>query len=170
MLVLSVSKYPIWVGAEESATFTTYKLESPLATYAISFAISSLKASWADIKDEIIKHAKGGELPCAVAFEIAKALKIAAYELGKNADLLNIRLVKCQLGLFGYQPAKKIVKPLSDVDQDLKDAINHSLPDGKLSCKDAWEIAARFEITKVKVSNACEAIKIKIKECQLGAF
>ena len=39
-----------------------------------------------------------------------------------------------------------------------------------LAEKKAWEIAKRFEISKMKVSSVCEQLKIKIKPCQLGAF
>ena len=46
-------------------------------------------------------------LPCAVAFDIASTLGVSPLEVGKNADLLEIPLIKCQLGLFGYQPNKK---------------------------------------------------------------
>lgn len=122
------------------------------------------------IKDEILKCTKDEKLPCAVAFEIAKALRILPYEVGKTADLMNFKLTKCQLGLFGYQPQKKIVEPQDNINQEIKDAISQTIDHGRLSCKHAWEIAARFNIRKMAVSSACETMGIKIKECQLGAF
>ena len=97
-----------------------------------------------------------------------KGKRIAA--VGKSADLLNLRLNKCQLGLFGYQPNKKIVKPQEGANQELKDAIAGSLTEGKLTCKAAWDIASRFAVPKMTVSSACEAGGIKISTCQLGAF
>ena len=48
-----------------------------------------------------------GELPCALAFDIAGKNNVAPKEVGVALDVLNIRLTKCQLGLFGYQPKKK---------------------------------------------------------------
>lgn len=124
----------------------------------------------ASIKNEIIKQTKNQKLPCAVAFEIAGILKISPDQVGKTADLMNFKLTKCQLGLFGYQPQKKIVKPLNNVKGDVKDAISHALARGRLSCKEAWDIAARFQVSKMTVSGVCEATGIKIKDCQLGAF
>ncbi len=79
-------------------------------------------------------------------------------------------LVKCQLGLFGYTPSKKIVAPKAPENQNLERAIADSLIDGDLSCDKAWEIARRFDVSKMTVSAACEQLKIKIKPCQLGAF
>lgn len=122
------------------------------------------------IKDNILEKAKGGKLPCAVAFKIADEVNKPPAEIGKTVDLMNFRLVKCQLGLFGYTPAKKIVKPKSPDNPRLEDAIRAALADEKLSCRDAWEIARKFQVAKMTVSAACEALNIKIKPCQLGAF
>jgi len=122
------------------------------------------------IENEIIKRAKNSQLPCAVAFEIVKNLGVSADQVGMNVDFLNIRLTKCQLGLFGYEPDKKIVKPQNEIKPDLKDAILNTLTDEKLSCKNAWEIASRLNVGKMTVSGTCETLKLKIKPCQLGAF
>ena len=122
------------------------------------------------IKDKILKNIKNDELSCAVAFEIAKDLQVAAGEIGVTLDLLNFKLNKCQLGLFGYKPNKKIVKSQSPINKDLKDAISNALVDGKLTCKSAWDIGSGFNVHKMTVSDTCEAMNIKISRCQLGAF
>lgn len=122
------------------------------------------------IKDQLDRRAKNKKLPCAVAFKITDDINVSPAEVGKTADLLEIELVKCQLGLFGYTPEKKIVKPKTSQNQDLESAIGASLVDGKLSCEKAWEIARNFDVPKMDVSAACEALNIKITPCQLGAF
>lgn len=122
------------------------------------------------IKNEILKQTKNEKIPCAVAFEIAKVLRISPEKVGKTADLMNFKLTKCQLGLFGYQPKKKIVNPQENIKEDVKNAISDSLAQGRLSCKKAWDIAHRFHVGKMTVSGACEALGIKINDCQLGAF
>ena len=122
------------------------------------------------IEEEILTHGKNKEIPCAVAFEIARTLKVNPDAVGMTADLMNFKLTKCQLGLFGYQPQKKIVKHPDRVTEDLKNAIADHLVQGRLSCRRAWEIATGLKIGKMKVSGACEAMDVKITECQLGAF
>ncbi len=62
------------------------------------------------IKNEILKQNKDGKLPCLVAFKIANELRVSPAEVGETVDLLNFRLAKCQLGLFGYKPQKKSLK------------------------------------------------------------
>ena len=122
------------------------------------------------IKSKIIELAKEGELPCAVAFKIAKDKKVSPADVGKTLDLLDFRLVKCQLGLFGYLPEKKIVKAKPSENQELEDAIRAALVDERLSCRSSWDIAQQFNVPKMAVSAACEALELKMKPCQLGAF
>lgn len=116
------------------------------------------------------ERASGGDLPCAVAFSIAHELKAPAEEIGFTADSLEVRIVKCQLGLFGYRPQKRIVKPAASVASALKQSILEGLINDRLPCMAAWEIAERLSLPKMEVSAACEAMKVKISPCQLGSF
>ena len=122
------------------------------------------------IKYEILKHSLNSELSCVSAFLIAKELNVSPGKVGMTADLINCRLIKCQLGLFGYRPDKKITKPLKTANQNLKNTITDNLVEGKLACKFAWDIASRFKVNKMTISNICEGMNIKINECQLGVF
>ena len=122
------------------------------------------------ISQEIQMRLRKDALACAVAFDIAGKLGCAPAEVGRTADLLQISLVKCQLGLFGYKPQKKIVDSRMPQEPALGDAIRDGLVDDRLPCKTAWRIAAQFGVPKMTVSSACEALGIKIKPCQLGAF
>jgi hypothetical protein len=111
-----------------------------------------------------------GEIPCAVAFKVASELDVAPALVGKTADLLELRLKKCQMGLFGYEPNKRIVKPAETVSEVMESCIKRELTDNRLSCKKAWEIAEKLGVGKMAVSSACEHLGIKINACQLGAF
>jgi hypothetical protein len=122
------------------------------------------------IKNALQQQTKDNDLPCAVAFKIAETLQVSPFDVGKTADLMEMGLVKCQLGLFGYKPEKKIVKPKAPQQPGLEQTIRDSLLDGKLPCSKAWEIAKNHDLSKMAVSGICEHLKIKIKPCQLGAF
>ncbi len=115
-------------------------------------------------------RATGGEISCASAFGLAVDLGESPGEVGRAADLLEIRVTQCQLGLFGYQPKKKIVRSGEGVKQDLEEAIRQALIEDRLPCRSAWDIAERLGIGKMAVSSACEGLGIKISSCQLGAF
>ena len=124
----------------------------------------------AAIWEALRSRAKHEEIPCAVAFQVAKELAVPPGDVGKTMDLVGFRLVKCQLGLFGYTPEKKIVSARMPDDSDLGRAIRDAVVEDRLPCAAAWDIADRFGVRKMVVSAACEALEIKIKPCQLGAF
>ena len=122
------------------------------------------------IRDALLRSAIRGTLACAVAFDVAKQLGVTPEDIGRTADLMELRLLKCQLGLFGYGPTKTIVKPAVSVPPALEKAIRQALVNDRLPCKRAWEIAEALGIHKMKISAACNALGIKIRPCQLGAF
>jgi len=123
-----------------------------------------------EITEAVKQRASDGAISCAAAHKIAVDLGVPPEEIGVGIDLLELRIVKCQLGLYGYRPEKKVVKPAEAVAEALEGAIKESLVEGRLSCTAAWDIAKRLGIAKMDVSSACEALKIKMVSCQLGAF
>jgi hypothetical protein len=114
---------------------------------------------------------KDKKLTCAAAFKIADTCGTTPGEVGFTADMLEIRIVRCQMGIFGYEPDNKAVKPMDTIPEALEKAIRDKLnKDGRLTCAFAWEITKNFNMPKMHVSSACEKLGIKIKPCQLGAF
>jgi hypothetical protein len=114
--------------------------------------------------------AKDGHISCAAAHGVAEGQACPPAEVGRALDLMEVRLARCQLGLFGYQPQKRIVKKADQWDDGLEKEIRAALRDGRLPCIDAWAIADRRKIPRLAVANVCEALGIKIRPCQLGAF
>jgi hypothetical protein len=64
----------------------------------------SVSASQGDIgravEDEMRASLVNGKLPCAVAFQIAKKLKVSPRQVGDAANRLKIKISSCQLGCF----------------------------------------------------------------------
>jgi len=114
--------------------------------------------------------AEDGRVACAAAHDIATAFKVAPSEVGKTADLLEYRIVKCQMGLYGHEPEKRTVKPAGTVSEDLRERLGRYAADGRITCASCWKIARELGIEKLTVSCACESLGIKVKHCQLGAF
>jgi len=114
--------------------------------------------------------AEEGKISCAGVFKIVSELGVSPAEAGKAVDMLDVKLVKCQLGLFGYEPRKVIVTPAAKVSPELDSAIRGNLQDGRLPCAHAWRIADMLKLQRMEVSCAAEALNIRIKPCQLGAF
>ena len=120
----------------------------------------------ASIKEKMSEN----RISCAEAHGIAVKLNVDPADVGAAIDLLEVRIIKCQLGLFGYGKEKNIPVLPDKVDPGIEPAISSSLVDGRLACFAAWEIAKRFNISKPIIAAVCENMKIKISPCQLGAF
>ncbi|MBN2396785.1 MAG: hypothetical protein JXI32_00255 [Deltaproteobacteria bacterium] len=123
-----------------------------------------------EIQQALERVIKEGTVSCAALHKIANDLDVPPVEVGVATDLMEVRVTRCQMGLFGYTPEGRIVKPADTVSPDLETAIRDALVAGKVPCRSSWEIAKRFGIAKMDVARACEALHIKISSCQLGAF
>lgn len=120
---------------------------------------------------ELVKQkTSDNRITCVDAHKIAHQLIVSPAEVGVCIDLLENRLSKCQLGLFGYRPQKKLIKPVEDVPLDIGQAIEEMRVENRISCMSCWDIAKRFGCSKVKVASVCETLNIKISSCQLGTF
>lgn len=122
------------------------------------------------VEQALTAAVKDGTLTCAAAHKVAETLNVSPAEIGVAADLMEVRVTKCQMGLFGYAPEGRIVKAADEVSTELEGAIREALVDGRLPCLTSWEIAKRLRVAKMDVACACEALHIKISSCQLGAF
>ena len=123
------------------------------------------------IADALRKRSVGEKLSCAAAFHIAQEMCIEPSEVGRALDLLETKIIKCQLGLFGHEQGKHLmVKPAEEVSPDLERALKAGLVNGRLPCATAWDIAERFDLSKMSITSACEKLNIRIGQCQLGLF
>ena len=125
------------------------------------------------IAKAIREKSTGGALGCAMAEKMSKEFKVAMAEVGKTADLLEIKIKECQLGLFGWgdKPGHgKDIRATDSVPVEIKSAIEKAAVNGAVTCATAWRIADQLSVKRKAVSAACETLGVKIRACQLGAF
>lgn len=126
------------------------------------------------IQQEITKQAANNRLSCRVAFKIAKKLGVTRKQVGETADLINCRLVECRLGLFGYKTNNHTSLPENSSEdslpQGLEEALRSKLIQQRLKCADCLAIASKFKISDLTAGKLCNAMNIKITDCQLKAF
>ncbi|MGB9628000.1 MAG: hypothetical protein ACPL6D_05015 [Thermodesulfobacteriota bacterium] len=125
------------------------------------------------IAKAIQENSPGGELECGVAERIAKELNVSILEVGTTADLMEIKIKKCQLGLFGWgnKPNHgKDIRPVESVPFEIKYALEKVAEKGRVTCASLWKIADRLGKERKEVSTACETLGLKICQCQLGTF
>lgn len=125
------------------------------------------------IAEKIREKSPGSGLACATGEEISKELEVEISEVGITADLLEIKIKKCQLGLFGYDGKSnhgKDIQAADTVPDEMKKALEGAAENGAVTCAALWTIADRLGATRKAVSAGCEALNLKIRVCQLGAF
>lgn len=62
------------------------------------------------------------------------------------------------------------MKPAETAKPTLREAIAALLTNNRIRCLDAWAIAEKLGLKKLNVANACEGLKIKVCDCQIGSF
>lgn len=123
-----------------------------------------------EIADRIKASARQDMIECASAHRIAKATGCTPSQIGVQADLLELRIARCQMGLFGYGPKKKNLNPDVKISDALKKDILNGQKEGRISCRSCWDIARANKISRTDMGSACEKLEVRIKPCQLGAF
>ncbi len=127
----------------------------------------------AQITKAIREKSPGGELACGVGEKISKELKVDLSEVGITADLLEMKIKKCQLGLFGWGKKPnhgKDIHAAESVPVEMKKALEEVAENGVVTCAGLWMIADRLGVERKVVSAACNTLRLKIRVCQLGAF
>ena len=125
------------------------------------------------IAKAIRERSSGLELACGMGEKISKELKVDMSEVGITADLLEMKIKKCQLGLFGWgkKPGHgKDIHAADSVSIEMKSAIEEVAENGAITCAGLWKIADRLGVERKAVSAACDTLGLKIRMCQLGAF
>lgn len=123
------------------------------------------------IAARLAETAENGKISCADAHAIATAIGKTPDQIGMQADLAELCISRCQLGLFGYFPEKKKLNPdivVPDPAARILDAAAGLKQ--RLSCQACWKLAAELGVSRLDMGAFCEKKGIRIKPCQLGAF
>jgi hypothetical protein len=127
-----------------------------------------------EIKAKIKSSLVNGQLPCTVAHVIAYELGVKPLQVGHTASEMEVAVSLCQLGCFGYGPKaegkSKILRPTAKKDGKLMEHLRSTVGEGSIPCIRLWQIASEFGLERLAVSNAAEALGLKIGPCQLGCF
>ena len=122
---------------------------------------------------EVLKpHISGERISCSAAHKAAEELGVSPSEIGRNLDLLEVRITGCQLGLFGHggKDRGKADFKLPAGAEKITAEIKRVAGDSGISCLELWRVAGENGCTKLEAAAICEESGIKIGSCQLGAF
>ena len=122
----------------------------------------------------MLERLQDGQLPCNQAHAIAQALDVEPLAVGFAANDADIRISRCQLGLFGYGPKAegkhKIVHPMEEVPERLAARLRAAADADKITCEAIWKAADGLGYKRIEASSAAEAMGLRVSRCQLGCF
>ncbi len=126
------------------------------------------------LREAMVERLDDGRLPCAATHELAHLFRLDPLRVGQAADKAEIRIGRCQLGLFGYGPKSegkhKIVHPMDDVPERLAAHLRAAAGEEGITCLAVWQIAAELGYLRLEASSAVEAMGLRVSHCQLGCF
>jgi hypothetical protein len=122
----------------------------------------------------MLERLQDGRLPCNQAHAISHALEVEPLTVGFAANDADIRISRCQLGLFGYGPKAegkhKIVHAMDEVPERLAARLRAAADRGSITCTDVWQVADGLGYKRLEASSAVEAMGLRVSRCQLGCF
>lgn len=126
------------------------------------------------LRQAIHERLEDGALSCGQAHAIAGALDIEPLTVGLAANEAEIRISRCQLGLFGYGPKAegkhKIVHAMDEVPERLAARLRSAAEGEGITCTAIWRIADELGFKRLEASSAVEAMGLRVSRCQLGCF
>ncbi|MCK4570351.1 hypothetical protein KAT84_00230 [Candidatus Bipolaricaulota bacterium] len=125
-----------------------------------------------EIESTVLSSLRDARLPCAFAFRIADENGWTPAQVGAEADRLDVRISRCQLGLFGYDSfrQKGFVQRFAAVPGDVTVSLRAVEVDEGIACAALWRIAEEHGLPRVAIACAAETIGLRITPCQLGCF
>jgi hypothetical protein len=130
------------------------------------------EAARVEIRSSLDKY---GQIHCAAAHRIAEKLGVEPKYVGEQANQIDIRISRCQLGLFGYSPKKgmpgfRVVKKLDNPPEAAFVSVQEAAVQGQIPCLVLWRLARQHGLTRLDMGNIAETLELKITPCQLGCF
>lgn len=124
------------------------------------------------IEAAVLSILRDGRLPCSFAFRLAETHDWTSAQLGAEANRLDVRISRCQLGLFGYDSfrQKRLVQHLAEVPGDVTVSLRAAAVDSQIACAALWRIAEEHGLPRIAIACAAETLELRVTPCQLGCF
>jgi hypothetical protein len=124
------------------------------------------------LESAVLSTLRDGRLPCSFAFRLAEKQDWTPAQVGTEANRLDVRISRCQLGLFGYDSfrQKRLVQQLAEVPGDVTVSLRAAAVDSQIACAALWRIAEEHGLPRIAIACAAETLELRVTPCQLGCF
>ncbi len=116
------------------------------------------------------KNCSSGSITCLQVHQLSQKWQVRPQKMGSILDQLQIKIIKCQLGLFGVTDNKKYIRAVDNIPANLVNQIENQAHKKRLSCRATWEVAKEARVKRRFMGDTCKKLGIRITDCQLGTF
>ncbi len=128
------------------------------------------KEALAELERQVKASIKDGYLSCPVAWSIAARMNVPRIAVGAMADKLGTRITDCQLGCFKVEKTPYDNLSGGNIAPGVIQQIQELQENGHLTCAKVNELARNNHLNSLVLANQINAMRLKIRECQLGCF
>ena len=126
--------------------------------------------SLSELESVVKASLKDGYLSCPVAWGIARKSNVPKIVVGEITDRLGIRITNCQLGCFKIEKTPYDNSSYSNIDGEICNILKELHETDQLTCAKVFELARQFNLKPMVTANEVNAMRLKIRGCQLGCF
>ncbi|MDD5604720.1 MAG: hypothetical protein RBR99_04070 [Dehalococcoidales bacterium] len=124
----------------------------------------------AELESVISASLKDGYMPCPLAWKIARDAGVPRIAVGAIVDKMGRRVIDCQIGCFKVDKTPFEDIEMKRMDGEVVAEINQLESAGRLTCEAVFELARKYKLKPMDISNEINARDFKVSVCQLGCF
>lgn len=123
-----------------------------------------------ELESVVSSSLRDGYMPCPLAWKIAREAGVPRIAVGAVVDKMGRRVTDCQIGCFKVEKTPFEDVEIKRLDGEVFSEIKALESAKKLTCEAVFELARKYKLRPMDVSNEVNALGFKVSVCQLGCF
>jgi len=124
----------------------------------------------AELQGIVSSSLRDGYMPCPLAWKIAREAGVPRIAVGAIVDKMGRRVTDCQIGCFKVEKTPFGEVEIKRLEGETVQEINKLESEKHLTCEAVFELARKYNLKPMEVSNEINALGFKVSVCQLGCF
>lgn len=124
----------------------------------------------AELQSIVGSSLRDGYMPCPLAWKIAREAGVPRIAVGAIVDKMGHRVTDCQIGCFKVEKTPFEDIEVKRLEGEIVNEIQKLESAKQLTCEAVFELAHKYRLKPMDVSNEINALGFKVSVCQLGCF
>lgn len=123
-----------------------------------------------ELESTVSSSLRDGYMPCPLAWKIAREADVPRIAVGAVIDKMGRRVTDCQIGCFKIEKTPFEDSEIKRLEGEVVSEIKELESAKQLTCAAVFDLARKYKLKPMDVSNEINALGFKVSECQLGCF